>query len=118
MASSPKSSITLTGEVKSAKHPSGWTTIAGWGAGVEGVMRGFAVDLKPTRFNCVVPGIVHTERLDTFARDEGEQVLKHFKGMPTTGTVGRLEDLAETYTYCMRIASLPDQCSIRVVDIW
>jgi NAD(P)-dependent dehydrogenase (short-subunit alcohol dehydrogenase family) len=102
MTSSPESSVTLTGGVNSTKPGAGWGVLAGWGAAIEGLSRGFAVDLKPIRVNCVAPGAVHTELWQSFSDDRLDLVLKHFRNMTTTGTVGRPEDLAETYLYCMK----------------
>jgi NAD(P)-dependent dehydrogenase (short-subunit alcohol dehydrogenase family) len=102
MASSAESSITLTGGVNSTKPGAGWSVMAGWGAATEGLSRGLAVDLKPIRVNCVAPGAVNTELMQSFSGDRLESVLKHFRDMTTTGTVARPEDLAETYLYCMK----------------
>lgn len=102
MTSSPESSVTLTGGVNSTKPGAGWSVMAGWGAAIEGLSRGFAVDLKPIRVNCVAPGAVNTELMQSFSGDRLELILKHFRSMTTTGTVGRPEDLAETYLYCMK----------------
>ena len=100
--SSAKSSITLTGGVNSTKPGAGWSVMAGWGAAVEGLARGLAVDLKPIRVNCVAPGAVNTELMQSFSGGQLDAVLNHFKGMTTTGTVARPEDLAEAYLYCMK----------------
>jgi NAD(P)-dependent dehydrogenase (short-subunit alcohol dehydrogenase family) len=100
--SSAESSITLTGSVNSTKPSAGWSVLAGWGAAIEGLSRGLAVDLKPIRVNCVAPGAVNTELIQSRSGDKLEFVLKHFRDMTTTGTVGRPEDLAETYLYCMK----------------
>lgn len=102
MTSSPESSITLTGGVNSTKPGAGWGVLAGWGAAIEGLSRGLAVDLKPIRVNCVAPGAVNTELMQSLAGDMLESVLKRFTNMTTTGTVARPEDLAETYLYCMK----------------
>jgi NAD(P)-dependent dehydrogenase (short-subunit alcohol dehydrogenase family) len=102
MTSNAESSITLTGGVNTTKPRAGWSVLAGWGAAIEGLARGFAVDLKPIRVNCVAPGAVNTELVQSFAGDRLDAVLKHFRDMTTTGTVGRPEDLAEAYLYCMK----------------
>jgi len=103
MTSSPESSLTLTSGVNSHKPGVGWTIMAGWGSNLEGIARGLAVDLKPIRVNCVSPGAVHTELFDgRFSGGKLEEILKHFRDMTTTGTVGRPEDLAEAYLYCMK----------------
>ncbi len=67
--------------------------------GIEFFTRGLAVDLAPVRVNCVAPGAVDTEFFQAYG---GESVLNQFKERTTTKTVGRPEDLAEAYLYCMR----------------
>lgn len=51
MTSSAESLITLTGGVNSTKPGAGWSVLAGWGGALEGLLRGFAVDMKPIRVN-------------------------------------------------------------------
>jgi NAD(P)-dependent dehydrogenase (short-subunit alcohol dehydrogenase family) len=96
------SSITLTGGTNSLKPTKGWTTVAGWGAGAEGIMRGLAVDLSPTRVNLVSPGAVHTELFDNFPKERLPAVLDGYRNETLTGSVGTPADLAEAYIYCMR----------------
>lgn len=100
--SSPSSSITLTSGINTAKPAKGWTVGAGVGGAVEGVARGLAVDLAPIRVNCVSPGAVHTELFDKIGVENVDGMLAMFKDMSLTKTVGRPEDLAEAYLYCMR----------------
>ena len=102
MTSSAESSMTLTGGVNSTKPGAGWSVMAGYGAAIEGLARGLAVDLKPIRVNCVAPGAVNTELMRSFSGGRLDAVLNHFRDMTTTGTVGRPEDLAEAYLYCMK----------------
>ena len=99
---SPQSSLTMTGGANSTKPGSNWTVLAGWGSGVEGLCRGLAADLKPIRVNCVAPGAVHTELFDSFSQGQLEGMLDHYRKKTTTGTVGRPEDVAESYLYCMK----------------
>lgn len=100
--SSPSSSLTLTSGINTAKPGKGWTVPAGVGGAVEGVARGLAVDLAPIRVNCVAPGAVHTELFDRVGGDRLEGMLSAFRERSLTKTVGRPEDLAEAYLYCMR----------------
>lgn len=102
MSAGPGSSITLTGGTNSTRPISGWAIVAAWGAGVEGMTRGLAVDLKPIRVNCVVPGAVHTELFGSFPKDELDAVLERFKAETLTGEVGRPESVAEAYVYLMK----------------
>lgn len=98
----PASSITLTGGTMSHRPQKNWTVIAGWGSGVEGVTRGLAVDLAPVRVNMVSPGAVHTELFDDIPKEALDNVLEKFREGTLVGKVGRPEDLAEAFIYCMR----------------
>lgn len=102
MLSSADSSITLTGGANSTKPGDKWSVLAGWGAGVEGLTRGLAVDLKPIRVNCVAPGAIHTELFQRFGKDKLDEVLDHYRSRTKTGTIGKPEDIAESYLYCMK----------------
>ncbi|KAK1777690.1 hypothetical protein QBC45DRAFT_416206 [Copromyces sp. CBS 386.78] len=98
------SSITFTGGTNTEKPGPGWAVAAAVGGALEGLVRGLAVDLKPTRVNLVSPGAVRTELFDSFT-EKGEQlqrVLEGFKKRTLTGTVGWPEDVAEAYLYFMR----------------
>jgi NAD(P)-dependent dehydrogenase (short-subunit alcohol dehydrogenase family) len=57
----PESSIVLTtGAV--AEHPlPNWTVVASYAAGLHGMTRNLALDLKPIRVNLVSPGAFDTE---------------------------------------------------------
>lgn len=98
----PQSSITLTGGTMSHRPIKGWTVIAAWGSGVEGITRGLAVDLAPVRVNMVSPGAVHTDLFDDIPKDRLEGVLQGFKDGTLIGKVGTPEDLAESYLYFMK----------------
>jgi NAD(P)-dependent dehydrogenase (short-subunit alcohol dehydrogenase family) len=100
--SSPSSSFTLTSGINTAKPAKGWTVFAGVGGAVEGIARGLAVDMAPIRVNSVAPGAVHTELFEKVGGDKVEGMLKHYKERSMTKTVGRPEDVAEAYLYCMR----------------
>ncbi|KAL8828604.1 MAG: hypothetical protein Q9170_006533 [Blastenia crenularia] len=92
------SSITLTSGTIANKPFKDRTIMAAWGSGVEGIMRGLAVDLAPIRVNLVSPGAVVTE---IFA-GVPEGVLDEFKKQTLTGELGTPEDLAEAYLQCMK----------------
>ncbi|KAK3391659.1 hypothetical protein B0T20DRAFT_85024 [Sordaria brevicollis] len=97
------SSITFTGGTNTEKPGPGWAVVAAVGGALEGLVRGLAVDLKPTRVNLVSPGAVQTELFDAFGKGEQlEQILEGFKKRTLTRTVGRPEDVAEAYMYFMR----------------
>ncbi|KAK6000896.1 hypothetical protein QM012_002979 [Aureobasidium pullulans] len=102
MKSSRTSSITLTSGTNITKPGKGWTTVAGYGAGTEGIARGLAVDLAPIRVNTVSPGAVHTEMFDDIPSDRLPSVLSRFRERSLTDSVGTPEELSEAYVYLMR----------------
>jgi NAD(P)-dependent dehydrogenase (short-subunit alcohol dehydrogenase family) len=102
MEISPASSYILTGGATSHKPRPGWPLGAGLAAGVEGLMRGLAVELKPVRVNLVQPGAVHTELFAGFPAEQLDNILQSFANAGLTGTVGTPEDLAEAYIYLMK----------------
>lgn len=96
------SSITLTSGVNVTKPGKGWTAVAGYAAGTEGIARGLAVDLAPIRVNTVSPGAVHTELFDDFGGDGLEEILASFRQRSLTDSVGTPQELSEAYVYLMR----------------
>jgi NAD(P)-dependent dehydrogenase (short-subunit alcohol dehydrogenase family) len=102
MKPSKTSSITLTSGAATQKPGKGWTTVAGYGSGTEGIARGLAVDLAPIRVNTVSPGAVHTEMFDEIPEDRLASVLSKFRARSLTDSVGTPEELSEAYIYLMR----------------
>jgi len=96
------SSLTLTSGVSSRVPPPGWSIMTGFGAGVEGLMRGLALDLQPIRVNAVAPGAVHTELFGDIPKERLQTVLENMKKKSVTDTVGKPEDVAEAYLYLMK----------------
>ncbi|KAJ5089820.1 hypothetical protein N7532_008504 [Penicillium argentinense] len=99
---STSSSFTVTGGVRSHKPAPGWSVVSAVGSAVEGLARGLAVDLKPIRVNVVSPGAVHTELFSLFPKEQLDAMLEFFRNSSVTGTVGKPEDLAESYIYLMK----------------
>ena len=105
MTVSSRSSITFTSGVNAAKPMAGWSVAAAGGGAREGLTRGLAVDLKPIRVNGVSPGAILTELFDTFAGGDPERLeaIKKTWGARTLGgEIGKPEDTAEAYLYCMK----------------
>lgn len=98
----PRSSITLTTGTVSEKPVAGWTVAASYAAGLHSMMRGLALDLRPTRVNLISPGAVETELWDSMSKDDVGTLKEGFKKASATGEIGRPEDVAEAYLYCMR----------------
>lgn len=98
----PECSITFTGGVNTQRPDPDWTVNASFGAGKEGMVRGLTIDLKPVRVNVVAPGAIETELWDSIPADTRESLFERYRKATTTGKLGRPEDVAEAYLYCMR----------------
>jgi NAD(P)-dependent dehydrogenase (short-subunit alcohol dehydrogenase family) len=55
---------------------------------IEGLARGLAVDLKPIRVNCVAPGVVNTELIQSPSGDRLDAVLNHHRDGGQAGGFG------------------------------
>ncbi|KAI4216435.1 MAG: hypothetical protein L6R36_009344 [Xanthoria steineri] len=93
-----RSSITLTNGTISYKPFKDRAVTAAWGMGIEGAMRGMAVDLAPIRVNIVSPGAVVTELFD----GAPEGMLETFRKATLTEQLGTPEDVAEAYLHTMK----------------
>ena len=103
MPSSTDSSFTMTSGTNTERPLPGWAFAAAGGAATEGLTRGLAVDLKPIRVNCVIPGAIHTEMLQGMLDVSTPEVVEKLKtGFCLAGEFGRPEDIAEAYGYIMR----------------
>jgi NAD(P)-dependent dehydrogenase (short-subunit alcohol dehydrogenase family) len=97
---SPDSSFTITGGVNTDKPSPSWSIIAAAGGAGAGLARGFAIDLAPVRVNTVSPGAIMTELLKK--NFTTEQATYWAEQKTTTKRLGRPEDTAEAYLYCMK----------------
>lgn len=102
LKSSPESSIVLTTGSVSEKPIPGWSAIAGFATGLQGLNRSLALDLKPIRVNLVSPGAVDTELWAGMSEDERKARFKYFEEHSLTGRVGQVKDVAESYLYLMK----------------
>lgn len=99
---SVRSSFTVTGGTNTWRPGPNWAIIAGSGGAVEGLSRGFAISLAPVRVNCVQLGAVHTELFGDIPEERLPAVLESLRKEGITGTVGRPDEVAEAYIYCMK----------------
>ncbi len=76
--------------------------MAGYSAGLHGMVRNLALDLAPVRVNLISPGAVLTPLWDGMTEGAREEMMAGWRGRCTTGEVGRAEDVAESYLYVMR----------------
>lgn len=104
LAGGSSSSITYTGGALAEKPIPGWVLVTAFAAGMQGIVRGLAIDLKPIRINVVQPGPVDTDIYSTSGiPDEAKQgVIADAKQRLPVGKMGAVEDLAEAYLYLMK----------------
>nr|POF07042.1 glucose and ribitol dehydrogenase [Quercus suber] len=104
LASSNRSTFTLTSGGVAERPMPNWTLVNAYATGLQGMMRGLALDLKPIRINVIQPGYVDTALWAAIGMSE-EDKLSHFKEVETTlptGKVGAVDDVAEAYLFCMK----------------
>lgn len=102
MPLSPSSSITLTGGVNTDKPSPRFFLGAAMGGGLQGLVRGLAVDMAPVRVNLVEPGAVKTELLDRALERVGREREEVWREKTLVGKLGEPGDVAEGYAYFMR----------------
>jgi NAD(P)-dependent dehydrogenase (short-subunit alcohol dehydrogenase family) len=97
----PGGSITLTDGLLAHRPMKGSVLPTSLSGAVEHATKAMAVDLAPIRVNCVCPGLIRTEILDSFPPER----LQHFEAM-TQGfplpRAGMPDEAAEAYIYSMR----------------
>lgn len=98
----PESSIVLTTGSVSEKPNPNWSVVAAYAAGLHGMTRNLALDLKPIRVNLVSPGAVDTELWKDFTAEQKEGFFKSISAKVPTGRIGRPEDVAEAYLWLMK----------------
>ncbi|KAI0112357.1 NAD(P)-binding protein [Hypoxylon sp. NC0597] len=101
---SPETSLTISTGGIAEKPAPGWSVTAFVAAGMTGLTRNLAIDLKPTRVNAVEPGFVDTglwEAMGLTAEQKAAEIAKLDAKLPT-GRAGRVEDVAEAYLYLMK----------------
>ncbi|KAH7356984.1 hypothetical protein BKA65DRAFT_580218 [Rhexocercosporidium sp. MPI-PUGE-AT-0058] len=98
---STASSIVLTTGSVAQKPIPGWSILSSYKAGLQGMTRGLAIDLKPIRVNVVSPGPVDSELWDFMGEGEKAFLDGMAENFPT-GHVGRPEELAEAYLWLMK----------------
>ena len=84
-----ESSIVFTTGSVAEKPIPGWSVVASYAAGLHGMVRNLAVDLKPVRVNLVSPGPVDTALWKGMKDGEKEGMFKEISGKMPTGHVGR-----------------------------
>ncbi|OJI79578.1 hypothetical protein ASPTUDRAFT_180021 [Aspergillus tubingensis CBS 134.48] len=99
------SSITFTSGLMAVRPAVG---LAVGGAAVGSALEGLTRGLAPIRVNAIAPGAVETEVFQRLGHAR-EAYLEAFKKGTLTGEVGRPEDVAEAYVWCMKDAFVTGQ---------
>lgn len=95
-------SITFTTGLAGHRATPGIVVLGAVCAAVEGLARGLAVELAPTRVNVVCPGVVDTGIWNALEPETRTRFLETTgSGLPV-GHVGRPDELAQAYLYLMR----------------
>ncbi|CAG9955272.1 unnamed protein product [Clonostachys rosea f. rosea IK726] len=99
---STNSSFTLTSGSYARRPGQNWSIIAGIGAAVEGLTRGFAVDIKPIRVNAVRLGIIPTEFFEHIPEEQRQIFIEASTRDNVMGKLGKPEEVAEAYLYSLK----------------
>ncbi|KAF4333254.1 short-chain dehydrogenase [Fusarium beomiforme] len=99
-----QSSFTLTSGAGGIKPFPGWSLMAGYLSGLQGLTRNLALDLKPLRVNLVSPGVVDTPLHGPAG------VTDEMKAHTTLDKVGLPEEVAEAYLYFMKDTNATGSC--------
>lgn len=98
----PESSLTLTSGSVADRPNADWSVVASYAAGLYGMVRNLALDMKPLRVNLVSPGAVDTELWDGMSAEKKKALFDAIMARALTGAVGQPEDVAEAYLYAMK----------------
>lgn len=100
---SNEASLTITTGSVADKPAPGWSLIAYFAAGLQGLARNLALDLAPIRANAVEPGYVDTALWNAaMTAEQKEAAFAGLAGRLPTGRVAAVEDVAEAYLYLMK----------------
>ncbi|KAH8587774.1 hypothetical protein B0O99DRAFT_677838 [Bisporella sp. PMI_857] len=106
IAPGPASSITFTSGTAELRPVPNWPILTMVTGSLRSLVRALALDLKPVRVNVVTLGVVNTETFQSFwltkAPEEKERLVALTTAQTATGAIGKPEDVAEAYIYCMR----------------
>lgn len=98
----PASSIVITTGAVSERPILDWTVINSYATGLQGMVRGMALDLKPLRINLVSPGAVDTELWSGMPVEQKQKMFQEMEKKIPVGKVGQVEDVVESYVYLMK----------------
>lgn len=95
-------SITLTSGSGGIRPQKGWVIAASICSMMEGLTRALAVELAPTRVNCVMPGFVKTELWGNIPEADREAMFKSAADMLLVKHVAEPEEIAQGYLYLIK----------------
>ncbi|KAN0089225.1 NAD(P)-binding protein [Hyaloscypha variabilis] len=98
----PASSIVLTTGSVAEKPIPRWSIVASYAAGLHGMVRNLAIDMKPVRVNLVSSGVVDTELWKEMNEGDKANMFRNIEGRVPTGHVGKPEEVAEAYLWLMK----------------
>lgn len=104
MAPGLASSFTLTSGIGGRRPYPNWNVFGAYTTSLEGMARSLTLELKPVRVNLICLGPIDTELIDHFytGTEERKGFLDAIAAGSVTGTIGKAEDAAEAYIYCMK----------------
>lgn len=91
---SPGGSLTFVSGFLSVRPKAGAAIQGAINAGIEGLTRGLALELAPTRVNCISPGLIKTEMYDTLDGDGRKTMFDGAAERLPVGRVGTPENIA------------------------
>lgn len=91
---SPGGSLTFVSGFLSVRPKAGAAIQGAINAGIEGLTRGLALELAPTRVNCISPGLIKTEMYDTLDGDGRKTMFDGAAECLPVGRVGTPENIA------------------------
>lgn len=98
---SPAGSLTFIGGKLGTRPTQGTALIASVNAAIEGLTRGLAVDLAPTRVNTISPGVIDTPLWDQMTPASREAMYRKAAETIPARRIGQPEDVAQALVFMM-----------------
>ena len=97
----PGGSIVLTSGTIGVRPVPGAALAASGAAAIEGLTRGLAVELAPTRVNAVRPGAIRTPMWNGIPEPQREALFATLAGRTLTKAIGEPDQIAAAYLFLM-----------------
>lgn len=102
----PASSFTLTTGAAGDRPVPGMPAVSAFSAGLHGLIRSLALEMRPVRVNLVSPSAVDTElwarALGHGSEERKAAMFAHHRSTVATGQVGQVEDVVESFLYLLK----------------